>query len=289
MNAWGAASNNYVVGKSSQLCPNVLEATQDIASSGNPPSPTNRVQILVLPGQYLQSLPPAPPVPIPGYTTLCGFTSGFCNTEFLQAQFVVDGTDVNFVNFFFASEQSVNVPHIDCAGHTSIVLENIQHFGKQPLLYQSGTSWRTVVMRRCGSTFSRSTPAAFGIDVSGQVVNNCDFLLEYCRLDMFEWAVNGGADQGCVRFTNVKDVRILGGEARVNNNGICWRIVGAGSNLIQFKEGHSCNNRFPGNFPSAKSVVSDTPHIYFSMFDGINCTFPGGIPGLIPQPVLSVF
>ncbi len=285
MAAWGAASNNYVVGKSNKLIPNVLEATQEIALSGNQPSATNRAQILALPGQYIQMAQ----VPIPSYVTLCGFTSGFCNTEFLQAQFVVDGVDVNFVNFFFASEQSINVPHIDCAGNTSIVLENVQHFGKQPLLYQSGVNWRTIVMRRCGSTFNRVAPDAFLIDVSGQTTNNCDFLLEGCRFDVHALGTNGGAEQGAVRVTNIKDFRVLAGEARVNNNGICWRIVGPNSNLLMFQEGHNCNNRFPGNFPNAKSVVSDSPNIAFAFFNGPNCSFPGGIAALVPQPIYSAF
>jgi hypothetical protein len=267
----------YVVGKGADFYPNILEATQAINASGNPPSAINRTCIYVMPGQYTQAPPPAPPVAIPAFVGVKGFS--FTLTELLNARFVHAGEQIFWEDLFITTAVGADfATHFDLAGYRIANFTRVQHLSHLPLIRQSGANWYTMGLKDVGSTYLGDGSKGYAIEwVNTGDKRNCDvyhqlFACDVWNLESGQIGPNGA---GAVRAVDVQDLRAMQGEVRVNNFGICWKLEGASkTDLVQFVN-HRCNNRFAGNFPNAKSIVSDSLKVQIDNCSLPRCTTPG--------------
>ena len=274
------ANSVYVVGKSPDVYPNIAEAVQAINASGNPPSAINRTCIFVMPGQYTQPPPPAPQVAIPAFVGVKGFS--FTLTEILNARFVQDGEQVFFEDLFItATGEADFATHFDLAGHKIVNFTRVQHLSHLPLIRQSGANWFTQGLKDCGSSYLGNGSKGYAIEwVNTGSQRNCDVYHQRLACDVFFLQAGqiGANGAGGVRLVDVQDLRVMEGEVRANNPGTCWRIDGASkTDLIRFS-GHFCNNRFAGNFPNARSIVSESLKVQIDFSSLPRCTTPAGAP-----------
>ena len=273
----------YVVGRGPDFAPSILEAVQAINASGNPPSAINRTAIYVMPGQISQPLPPAPPIAIPAFVGIKGFS--FTYTELLNPRFVHDGEQICYEDLFITSSPGADTPnfltHWDLAGHKIVNFTRVQHLSFIPLIRQSGATWVTMGLKDCGSTYYGNGSKGYAIEwINTGLKRNCDVYHQQLAVDVWNLSAGqlGPNGAGAVRAVDVQDLRAMQGEVRVNDVGICWKLEGAAkTDLVQFVH-HRCNNRFAGNFPNARSIVSDSLKVQIDNCSLPNCSTPGSAP-----------